>query len=454
MRRVIAATFIVLLLATTGIAAGSSALAQGAFNLMVYPAKLEIAATPGTTQEFAINVRNLGDQPETMSVYFNDYFIKANNEFVFEEPGHYSYSCANWLSTDTPAMVVPPGQVASKVFSLAVPQSAEPGGHYGVIFFEQATPQGAPPVKARPRIGSLVLVTVPGEIVRQGEIKSVSVTSTWFWPTRKLPVLPKRKVTARVVFYNSGNVHLTVKGSLTYKASFGWGAGKVEFNEITVLPKTTRYLQADIPDPPLVGSFKIKASVQYGPSLDVFDTTREATATFNMFPLSLLLLILLAIAVVVGLFLLRGWKKKRGASEESDEGAKKKARADKKKGSADEEEAEDRGKEEHAGANGRESEEEPDGLLEKQGPPEDEGTARDQEVKEIISPEIKKAQTVADEGEEPEGDAADAAPEGSGDEDGSGLPDGPAEDKSPKKNGAEGGAEDKPSRKWFKERRK
>lgn len=316
------ATFIVLLVTLALLCGALPAGAQGAFDLMVFPAKLELAATPGTTQEFAINVRNLGPQTETMSVYFNDYFIKANNDFVFKKPGHYSYSCSNWLATDTPTMVVPSGQTVAKVFRLTVPADAEPGGHYGVIFFEQAPPTGQAPVTARPRIGSLMLVTVPGQIVREGEIKSVSVTSTWFWPTRKLPALPRRKVSARVVFYNSGNVHLTVKGSLSYKAAFGWGSGKVEFNEITVLPKTTRYLEAVIPDPPLVGSFKVKADVQYGPSLDVFDTRKEATATFNMFPLSLLILIVLVAAAVIALAI---WgtrrKKKRAASEAKAEGA-------------------------------------------------------------------------------------------------------------------------------------
>lgn len=342
MKKAIAATFTVLLLASAGFTAAGSASAQGAFNLMVYPAKLELAATPGTTQEFAINVRNLGDQAETMRVYFNDYFIKANNEFVFARPGHYSYSCANWLSTDSPTMVVPPGQVVGKIFSLTVPQKAEPGGHYGVIFFEQAPPEGNAPVKARPRIGSLMLVTVPGQIVRQGEIKSVSVTSTWFWPTRKFPFLPKRKVTARIVFYNSGNVHLTVKGELSYKPSFGWGSGKVEFSEITVLPKTTRYLQADIPDPPLVGSFQIKGAVQYGPSLDVFDTTKEATASFSMYPISLLLLIMVLLAVIVAIWILRRWRKRKATvDEEGEKSAEEKSKKQEKDESAEEPPAEE-----------------------------------------------------------------------------------------------------------------
>jgi hypothetical protein len=315
MRRATAAAITILLVVLCLVSLMPRASAQGgAFDVMVYPAKLELAGAPGTTQTFVINVRNLGPNTETMSVYFNDYFIKANNDFVFQKPGHYSYSCANWLSTDTPAMVVPSGQTVAKTFTLTVPAKAEPGGHYGVIFFEQAPQAGEPPVKARPRIGSLMLVTVPGEIIREGEIKSVSVTSSWFWPAHKLPILPRRRVTARIVFYNSGNVHLTVRGFLSYKASFGWGSGKVEFNEITVLPKTTRYLEASIPSPPLVGSFSVKAAIQYGPSLDVFTITKERNGAFSMYPLSLLGILLILIAIIIALFLLRGRRKRKAAS--------------------------------------------------------------------------------------------------------------------------------------------
>jgi hypothetical protein len=337
MRRWFLATSLVVVLALPLVGGlAQPAGAQSEFDILVAPAKLELQVPAGQGQDFAISVRNNGAVAQTMRIYFNDYSIKANNEFIFEPPGHYSYSCAKWLQAENGAINVPVGRTVSTGFRVNVPRGAEPGGHYGVIFFEKAPQPGEPPanVRAMPRIGTLVLVTVPGEIVRQGEIKSVSINSTWFWPARQVSLLPKRKVRARIVFYNSGNVHLTVRGSLTYKAVFGWGKGKVEFHEITVLPKTTRYMDADIPDPPLVGSFRIKAKVEYGPALDVFDTTKTGTASFNMYPLSLLLAILVLIGAIVAAFLIAGWRRrarvrkgkipgKRGGPEELSAAAEK-----------------------------------------------------------------------------------------------------------------------------------
>jgi len=271
--------------------------AQTGFSIRVSPSKIELNGPQASSQQFAINVINMGTAAQTMRVYLNDYFIKPDNDFVFEPPGHYSYSCAKWLSMDPVNVVVAPGQTAQKVFTLTVPKKAEPGGHYAVIFFEQVAKPGQQ-VTAKGRIGVVTLVTVPGQIIREGKITSVQVTSSWFWPTKKLPLLPVKTIHARIVFHNYGNVHLTVKGKLTYVPTFGWGAGTVTFGEITVLPKTTRYLEKDISNPPFLGSYKVHAEAHYGPSLDVFDTTRTGATSFSIYPLVLVLILLVLLAII------------------------------------------------------------------------------------------------------------------------------------------------------------
>ncbi|MBN2169247.1 MAG: hypothetical protein JW738_08385 [Actinobacteria bacterium] len=274
------------------------AAAQDAFNIKIFPAKTELLAVPGSSFEFYVNVHNLGAETEELKVYFMDYYIKENNEFVFDEPGHYSYSCASWMSSAENEITVPPGVIYRSKFGMTVPPDAEPGGHFAVIFFEQMPVPGSPPVKTRPRIGALVLATVPGEIVREGVIESVEVTSTWFWPSRKIPIFPQKKIVARIVFYNKGNVHITVRGKLTFSPTFGWGSGTVFFEEITVLPDTRRYMEAVIPDPPWVGSYEARAQVEYGPTLTEFDTSKMKKSTFNIYPFSLLVALLLLIVVI------------------------------------------------------------------------------------------------------------------------------------------------------------
>ena len=273
--------------------------AEGGFNVTVFPAKVELTVAPGTSMEFPIQVRQDGTEDQRLKVYFMDYSIKANNEFVFERPGHESYSCAKWLSTDGDELYAPVGRVVTKKFTASVPEGVESGGHYGVVFFEQQPSPGSPPVQARPRIGALVMVTVPGQVIRDGEIKSLSVESAWFWPTQKFLFLPVATLKYRLVFYNRGNVHLTIRGKLTYVPTFGWGSGTVDMGEITVLPKTSRYLEGVLPKPPVLGSCSVKAEVQYGPSLDVFDTTKTKTTGLSTYPLGVILLLVVLVVVIV-----------------------------------------------------------------------------------------------------------------------------------------------------------
>lgn len=293
--------------------------AQPAFDVKVYPSKLEISGPPGSTQQFDINVDNRGAD-QLFRVYFNDYLIRPNNDFVFQPPGHYSYSCAKWLSTDSPQLAAPSGAIVTKRFTMTIPPNAEPGGHYSVIFFERVMPAGSPPVKAQPRIGALVMVTVPGQIVRSGKIKSVSVSSGWFWPTKKIPLLGKRVIKCRVVFENTGNVHLTIRGSIVYTPEFGWGTGKLDLGELTVLPHTTRYLEGTIKDTPFIGSYKVKATVKFGPSLDVFDTTETGEGSFSCYPFSLLLVLFIVLGVIILLFVIVRRRKEAQAGEEPPEG--------------------------------------------------------------------------------------------------------------------------------------
>jgi len=305
------------------------------FNVTLFPAKLEITGEPGSVHDFEINLHNHGREEQHMWVYFNDYYIRPDNRFVFASPGHYSYSCSRWLQMlEGPDMTVPAGTIGKKRFRAVIPKNAEPGGHYGVIFFERLPLPGKPPVTATPRLGAIIMITVPGQIVREGRIKSVSVKSSFFWPTRKFPFLPRSNLDVRVVFENVGNVHLTIRGKLIFKPSFGWGSGVVDLGEITVLPKTIRYLDATIGEekknpsntskakknkekinPPLVGSYRVKVEIEYGPSLDVFDTKKTATASFSVYPFSAFVLIVALIAILYAVLWIFRRKKVESAGE-------------------------------------------------------------------------------------------------------------------------------------------
>ncbi len=61
---------------------------------------------------------------QNLKIYNNDYYIKPNNQFVFEKPGHESYSCAKWLTTDSPN-----ASTTAITYRLSVPWTLAPDSY-------------------------------------------------------------------------------------------------------------------------------------------------------------------------------------------------------------------------------------------------------------------------------------------------------------------------------------
>lgn len=299
------------------------------FEIKLYPSISELAIEPGTTSALNINVLNEGTNDLRLRVYDMDYTVTPDNRTTFEKPGHYSFSCAEWITTETKEFELPAGQEATIAFSVTVPPDAEPGTHNAVIFFEvilQSEEYGETVVRSTGRVGAVVLVTVPGLIVREGEIKSVSVQSEWLWPSKKIPIIGGSPPKYRVVVENTGNVHITTKGVLYYTPTFGWGMGSIQLPEMTILPRTERYYEGTLPDPPFLGSYDVTVEIMYGPNMFEFDTVKTGSTAFNVYPAFLLLAIILLISLpVVAVKLVRRYMRKKKAPEAGagEEGEKK-----------------------------------------------------------------------------------------------------------------------------------
>lgn len=274
-------------------AASLAASAKEARSLTVSPLKLEFRTLPGESSTQTVRVANSGRGPIYVSSGLLDYYIKPDNRFVFLPPGDKSYSCARWVSLDNKDFSLVPGQVQDVTIRLAVPPAAEIGGHYACVFFQTATdkPTGSG-VGIIGRVGTLILATVGDEkdIVRDGQITSFTLTNPWYG----------RDASGRVVFRNNGNVHLTLKGHATVRDFFGRQVAKLPLQDITILPKTDRYLPVKWAGP-LFGRFTAKAAVSYGPDMFTYNIERTSSElTFWIIPW------LIIIGVLVALML--GWR--------------------------------------------------------------------------------------------------------------------------------------------------
>ncbi len=219
----------------------------------VSPIRHEFTVTPWVAVQKMIKFYNNADVPYTLYMTAEDCTAdslvgtpncrKASN--TVGDPLYFS----SWVNFIWPMnLIVPPKSEAQVIVNINPPTNAVPGGRYGVIFFNRPTGSvDANAVKMIQRIGTLFLVTVPGDITYdvvygtiqiwpggRGDIAGIGTNPLYptpkstpkYWltrlsdildPTLNAPTLAQVKdfgVDFQIPVKNNGNVHILPVGRI------------------------------------------------------------------------------------------------------------------------------------------------------------------------------------------------------------------------------------------------
>lgn len=209
-------------------------MAVPAFALTVSPARVEITGDPGTTIHGEIELFNEQEKTKTFFTSFENFEPKGETgapHFIGANEG-----LATWIQSDS-QVVLEPGQRLTVPFSIAIPEDAEPGGHFSAIFFGSQSPtaQGGGEVTIGGKLGILVLLRVSGEVAEGGGLLEFST----YEKQRFFTVLP---VTFIYRINNTGGDRVVPHGELKIKNTFRLTTEKLMANEKegSVLPGSTR----------------------------------------------------------------------------------------------------------------------------------------------------------------------------------------------------------------------
>lgn len=233
-------------------------------GLTISPPILELSIKEGESVDQTIRLTNPTDG--LVEVYPKTMNFKAAGEggepYFFEDRGDApGSSVASWINFDQSKIALAPEQVVEFSYTINVPKGAEPGGHYGVVFFATEPPEnerGASQVALGSMIGSLLLVSVPGQIVEKGIIEE-------FQTDKKVYFKPPVSLSTRIT--NIGNVHFKPRGEILVDGWFGESEKTITFNEGNgnVLPDSTRRFENSWGFSPFVfGYFTVSANLAYG----------------------------------------------------------------------------------------------------------------------------------------------------------------------------------------------
>lgn len=223
-----------LILIFSGLFLAPGVLAQVSLGLS--PLIFELTGNPNDIIENQIKVSNPSSQIVSINMTVEDIAPTGEIGLIVVEPGETeTYSIAKWTKTEPEEFTLNPGEEKRVKFTISVPHNAEPGGHYGVVVAGSNQIVGGPTGSAiAPRVGAIVLMTVPGAMKEYLTIKDLTA--------------PKYSehgpINFSIRFENKGTVHVKPRALITITDFLGKKVTDVHITEMNVLPNAIRKFQA------------------------------------------------------------------------------------------------------------------------------------------------------------------------------------------------------------------
>ena len=248
-----------------GYAADSTSL-----TITVTPPLFQATQAPGTEWRSQLRLVNSNNYDITVTVVPQDFHPDGETGNAVLEDGAKgdptdSHRMSGWIEVPPGVLTIKRGTIAEIPFTIRVPVSADPGGHYGglLVSTQPGNTAGVSGAGVSSGISSLIFLRVPGDVVEKGSIRD-------FYTEKDVIETPDAHFVLR--FENEGNVHIVPQGSIVITNMWGKVRGKVNINESStfgnVLPSSTRkfefaWNELD-PSPLEVGRYKAVATIVYG----------------------------------------------------------------------------------------------------------------------------------------------------------------------------------------------
>ncbi len=237
-------------------------------SITLSPTSKRYDVKAGTSITDELVVLNDGEVPFNFSVYANPYAVDPvtyNPDYSSTKANADVYRWVSFAKTDYRADV---RETVKVPFTVNVPKTASPGGHYGVVFAEvQPNEDVEQTISRKKRVGMIIRVTVDGKVNLAGTTKSIE--TNWF--QNKAPL------TSNVTVENSGNTDFDTTVRYDVQDIFG-NPRFQQTQSYVVFPETTRPIKVVWEDVPWLGLYKVNVAVT------ALDETTEHSSYVLMAP--------------------------------------------------------------------------------------------------------------------------------------------------------------------------
>lgn len=275
-------------------------------GLTISPPIFELTLMPGQSSENIIKMNN--PTSSLVEVYPTVMNFQAGSEtgdptFTSASEEGRPYSLANWITFNKAKLALTPEQDIEFKFKISVPTDAEPGGHYGVVFYVSEPPKPSEKetqIAISSMLGSLILVRVPGDIKEEAVLREFSAKK-FYW---KMPA----DLVVRIE--NIGNVHIKPRGDIIVKNMLGSQNAALDVNpkKGNILPESIRRFDVRFEGSKFsLGRYSANLNLQYGES----NKTISGKISFWVIPWWLITIIVVLLIVIVWLIVRKIRKNRR-----------------------------------------------------------------------------------------------------------------------------------------------
>lgn len=263
-------------------------------GMTITPVKIYLTVDKGETEDSSVTAINPNDFPIEIKTEIEDFIPSVSpGDITFIPNSEGVTSLVDWLKIEKDVFSLGPKERKKVPFKIEIPEDASAGGHYAAIFFKAIPDQAEDTtLQVSGRVGVLVIITVPGEIIQTGEITEFNG-----------PKLASRgPIEFTALFRNTGTAHYQPEGTIEITNLIGKKT-LLEMPKETVLPQGSKNIKTVWDAKYLFG--------RYGALLNLSDgegNVHTASLSFWVFPWQEILGLFVIVSILV--FISRILKKK------------------------------------------------------------------------------------------------------------------------------------------------
>jgi hypothetical protein len=270
-------------------------------GLSISPTLSQLTVKPGASDHISVTLKNVTVDDVVAKGEVDDFTSNDldGNPKIITNQNQTSPNSIRKFVTNLDDVPLAKGEQKTVVLGIEVPKATPAGAYYGIIRY-RAVPKvlaapGAGQVALTASVGTIVLITVPGNIREQVQVKGIHVyrgahEGSFF-------VRPPNRV--GIAINNFGNGFERPFGTVEVHDMFNKTVSSFPFNNPkelgNILPNSSRTFTNNVKGLNKIGRYTVLASVSYGNGSQVLTLKK----TFWYVPYWLVIIILLVIAVLI-----------------------------------------------------------------------------------------------------------------------------------------------------------